>query len=211
MTQVFTRRNIGIVAVVAVAAAAVLFFSSGPSDWIRFIVNRDTHPLLFVLLMTLLPIFGFPISLFLVVAGIKFGIISAVGVTVLTIPVHLLASYFLANSLVRPYLERLLAKRGYRMPRIPREKTALYASVFVAVPGPPYALKNYLLALSGIPFCYFFFISWILELAICIPVVGIGRSLAEKNFELMALFGALIVAVYLLTRWLKGRFSREDK
>ena len=197
--------------VVAAAVVVLYFFLKGDAEqWVGFVVNKDTHWALFIGLMLILPIFAFPISAFLVLAGIKFGFAMGSLVTLLTIPIHLIVSFMLARSLLKPHLVRMLETKDYQLPRIPQNKTLLYASLFVMIPGPPYFLKNYLLALSEIPFGYYFAINWVIELAICIPVVGLGESVVEMNWKMMTLFAGLIAALYLTGRWLKGRLSEPN-
>lgn len=208
----FTRRiTLLVLFVVAAAVVVVYFFLRGDAEqWVGFVVNKDTHWTLFIGLMLVLPIFAFPISAFLVLAGIKFGFAMGSLVTLLAIPIHLIVSFMLARSLLKPYLVRMLQAKDYQLPRIPRDRTLVYASLFVMIPGPPYFLKNYLLALSEIPFGYYFAINWVIELAICIPVVGLGESVVEMNWKMMMLFAGLIAALYLAGRWLKGRLSEPN-
>jgi uncharacterized membrane protein YdjX (TVP38/TMEM64 family) len=202
-------RKIAFLTLAAAALAALLvclFLDGEASRWIAFVVNKDTHPVLFIALMTILPIFAFPISIFLILAGAKFGIALGALVTTCTMPVHLIASFLLANSFLRPYLEKIVEERGFAFPQFPKNRTFIYASLFVIIPGLPYVAKNYLLAMTGIRFRYYLGISWVLELVICIPVVGLGKSAAEMNLRLLALFTGIIVLGYLLSRWLKHRF-----
>jgi uncharacterized membrane protein YdjX (TVP38/TMEM64 family) len=189
----------------AVLAVIGLYLLLDPECGMDFVVDRETHWAVFVGLMAILPIFAFPISVFLVLSGIKFGFLAGSLVTVLVMPVHLIASFVLANSLLRPYLIQMLDKKNLRVPQIPKDRMLIYTSLFVIVPGPPYFLKNYLLAISGVPFRYYFGVNWVLELLICIPVVGLGESLMKTSWKLI-IFVVFIAALYLTGRWLKGKF-----
>jgi uncharacterized membrane protein YdjX (TVP38/TMEM64 family) len=194
------------------AAVAVLIFlmKDDPEKWVKFVVNKDTHWVLFLGLMAVLPVFGFPISVFLVLSAVKFGFTLGALATALIIPLHLAGSWLLAKTFLYPHLEDFLNSTGYQLPRFPNDRTLLFTSLFVLIPGPPYFLKNYLLALSGIKFRYYFSINWSMELAICIPMVGLGESLADMNFGLAGLFAAIIAAGYLVSLRLKKRFSKTD-
>lgn len=191
-----------------ILAGLVIGLLVDTEQWIAFFVDKETHWALFVGIMAVLPIFAFPISIFLILAGIKFGFAGGVLITTLTMPVHLIASFLLAKSLLHPYLVRILNKRDIQLPQIPRNKMLVYASLFVMIPGPPYFLKNYMLALAGIPFAYYLVINWAIELAICIPVVGLGKSIITMNWKLILLFAALIAALSLAGQWLKRRFGQ---
>jgi len=193
-------------------ALAVLIFlmKDNPEQWIKFVVNKDTHWVLFLVLMAVLPVFGFPISIFLILAAVKFGFALGVLATMVLIPLHLLGSWLLARTFLYPHLEDFMASTGYQLPRFPNDRTLLFTSLFVLIPGPPYFLKNYLLALSGIKFRYYFSINWSMELAVCIPVVGLGRSAVDMNFGLAGLFAAIIAVGYLVSLHLKKRFSKTE-
>ena len=77
------------------AAAVCLYTENRFTGWLAFLVNRDTHVVLFAALMSLLPIIGFPIIIFLVLAGVKFGLIERNFPVVLLLLVILSGGYFL--------------------------------------------------------------------------------------------------------------------
>ncbi len=200
------------VVIVTLTAGAVLYACVGrdPQQWVDFAVNRDTHWALFIGLMASLPIFGFPISVFLFLTAIKFGFGLGVLLTFLIIPIHLAASWGLGRTLLYPYIQDYLKSRGYQLLHIPSRRTLLFVSLFVIVPGPPYFLKNYILALSGIHFRYYFVISWSMETAICIPVLGLGESVADMNLWAAGLMAGLIAAGYFMGLRLKKRFFHTE-
>jgi len=197
---------------VVLAAGAVLFFfmKDDPQKWIDFVLNRNTHWALFIVLMAVLPVFGFPISVFLLLTAVKFGFILGMLLTTIMIPLHLMGSWALAKTFLYPYLEDFLKSRGYQMLHIPSNRTLFFTSLFIIIPGPPYFLKNYILALSGLKFSYYFVLSWTMELALCVPVLGLGKSLADMNFWVAGAFAALIVGGYVLSYRLKGRFINTE-
>ncbi|MDT8444479.1 MAG: hypothetical protein RQ722_09310, partial [Desulfuromonadales bacterium] len=65
----------------------------GPRDWLAFFMSQDTHPGLFIIMMIILPLFGFPISPFLILVGIKFGPYWAAIITCLIFTFHLGIAY----------------------------------------------------------------------------------------------------------------------
>ena len=121
--------------------------------WLGYMVNEKTHPVLFVALMALLPCIGFPIIIFLVLAGVKFGLVGGLLIAAITLPVHLLVAFFLGHSVLRPRLQTLLRKQNYTLPEIPQDRFVPFLLLFVGIPSLPYAVKNYLLALADIPSC----------------------------------------------------------
>ena len=177
------------------------------SGWIGFLINQKTHPLLFIALMAALPTVGFPISIFLVLVGVKFGISVGIAVAALILPIHMAASFLVANSVLHPRIEGILRKRGYRMPKVPENRVVLFTALFVVIPGLPYAMKNYLLALAKVPFLYYLGIGWPVHLAVTIPFIGLGGSTVEMNLSLAALFVGILVGLYFLLPRIKRRFQ----
>jgi uncharacterized membrane protein YdjX (TVP38/TMEM64 family) len=163
---------------------------------------------LFIALIAALPVFGVPFSPFLVLAGIKFGAIGGLLLLSVVMPAHLLISYALARFLhrrLRDFLERF----GYGIPNVPAERAAMFSFLWLAVPGMPYAIKNFALPLAGVPFRYCFWMNWAVQGAYGVAFVLLGRSAAEMNPAIFS--GALLLlgAAYALAKWLKSRFGDE--
>ena len=64
-------------------------------DFIAFLVEPGTHPGWFFGLLASLPMLGFPISVFCLLAGIKFGVLGGTVAIGLAMAVHLLVAYWL--------------------------------------------------------------------------------------------------------------------
>jgi len=192
------------------AGILLLVYLADRYDWAAAagrMINENTPVTVFLTLMALLPPLGFPMSPFLVVSGIKFGLIGGILVTTILYPLHLVLSYHLAKSVIRQRLEKMLGRWGYDIPRIPREKLILYSGIFAAVPVIPYAPKNYLLAMTGLPFSYYFFICWPIHTALGLPFIFLGRSAAGLDFRLALLAVVLMAGAYAVGMWLKKRYD----
>lgn len=116
------------------------------------------NPILAVLLMALLPLAGFSIGVVYVVAGMKFGLWGGGLVIVGVTAVHLVATHWIARSFLRGPIERFLKRRNHKMPEAPAGTEQSLAAMVALVPGPPYFLRNYGLALSGIPLRKYFWV-----------------------------------------------------
>jgi uncharacterized membrane protein YdjX (TVP38/TMEM64 family) len=212
--MMFLSRNsvIGIVALATILlVGASYFYFSGCldlSNWIGFILNQDTHPLLFIGLMLLLPMMGFPISVFLVLAGLKFGIVIGMIITALMIPLHLVVAYLVAGSWLRTHLVAYLDKKNRRLPQVPASRVMLFTFVFMVVPSLPYAVKNYILPLSGVPLRHHLTVGWAGQLTICIPFIGLGGSMAQANYTITLVCVVIIVAGYIGIKAIKRRLGR---
>jgi uncharacterized membrane protein YdjX (TVP38/TMEM64 family) len=64
-------------------------------------------------------------------------------------------------------MERFLERRHLHVPQIPRDEHALIALIIALVPGLPYVLRNYILALAGVRMRVGF--------AVCLPIY-VARS-----------------------------------
>jgi len=169
--------------------------------------SEETSPTAFIVLMTALPIAGFPISLFLVAAGLKFGLLGGLAVSAAVMPVHLLSAYLLAARLLHGPTRRLAVKIGYEIPRIPDDKAATFTFVFFAIPGIPYALKNLLLPLGGVSFRLYFITGWIVQWVMGIPFMGVGDSMARMNPYVLGAFVGVLIIGYLVIRWFRARYG----
>jgi len=189
------------------AGALYVMWKYGTSSWLDSLLNEKIDPFLFVALMAVLPSVGFPISVFLVIAGAKFGLAGGLFVSALTIPIHLSISYFIGNSMFREGLQKYLSKKDYQLPEVPQDKMVPWALVFVVIPSIPYAVKNYLLALADLPLLYYFAINWPVNFVLSIPFLGLGESAARMNLWLFFLFIVLLLLGYALALWLKKRYG----
>jgi uncharacterized membrane protein YdjX (TVP38/TMEM64 family) len=180
---------------IAVAALLLLGVDNGPVSslvpWVASLLRSELHPLFFVLLMIALPLAGFPISIFLVLAGVRFGPGWGVVLTFFVLPLHITTGYLVTRTFLRNPLLRFLSQRGYEPPILYRRQASPGIVGFLLMPGPPYILKTYLLALTGLPFKTFLLTNWATESLLTLPIVAMGGAAAQKNWYL---FGALLVA-----------------
>lgn len=112
-----------------------------PANWAQFFVDRQIRPGLFIVLMLLLPLAGFPISAFLLAVGIKFGPYEGFAITSVIIGVHLIVTFLLTHSLLRPYLLKMMAQTRYELPQIHTHRQLVFAMIFMAIPALPYTVK----------------------------------------------------------------------
>jgi uncharacterized membrane protein YdjX (TVP38/TMEM64 family) len=132
------------------------------TDWI------DTlNPLAVLPLMAVLPIAGFPISVVYLVAGAKFGPLWGGVVVAAVTTVHLLGTYLIARSFLRGPLQRFIERRHAHLPHIPEDEQAAVCVIAALVPGLPYVMRNYLLALADVRLRYY--------VGVCLPIY-VARS-----------------------------------
>lgn len=177
--------------------------------FVSYAVDEQTHPLLFISMYVLLPMIGFPVSVFLVLLGVKFGGWLGVLIMFAGIPIHLLAALLVAQSFLRRWLRRLFERMDYRLPQVPGNRQAWFGFVFMAVPGLSYTLKNYILALSGISRRIFFLCGFFVQGIMGIPLVVAGDAAAKKSLALLAGLVILVVLLYAIFHRIRKRENIE--
>jgi len=185
---------------IACALVALLAWKTDPVRWVQVLINRETNPILFIGLMTLLPVVGFPMTVFLILVGLKFGTMWGMLITALTMPVHMALSYILARTLFREFLQQLLRKRGYSLPEITSRRALTGVFIFLFLPGLSYALKNYLLAITDIRLRHYLAVNFCAQGVVTLPVAGLGGAAAASNPMAIAIFVA-VIAMIALGRW----------
>lgn len=212
-----TRRRVGMVLlggllVAALSAALWVFWNHEEIlEW-----KSEAEPFPFFVLMAVLPALGFPITPLFVLAGAVFG--AAVGLigSLLALAANLLLCHWIANSALRPHLQRLLARTRYRLPSFNADRRgALQFTLLVRLtPGVPLFLKNYLIGLSDIGLRLHLGISILLTGAYGVGFVLLGESMLEHDL-LEAIAAAVVlvlvsVAVVLLRRYLRRPSTRPQ-
>ncbi|HRE83520.1 MAG TPA: hypothetical protein PLN52_20920, partial [Opitutaceae bacterium] len=138
------------IAVIVLAAIAVEMFTTIDLREIPQLMGR-LNPVSLLLLTSTLPIFGFPISVVYLVLGARFGpyvgFAAVAGITT----VHLLGTYLIAKSFLRAPVIRWLTRRKHQIPEVPQGEGAAIVVVAILMPVLPYFIRNYILALAGIP------------------------------------------------------------
>ena len=167
--------------------------------------RQETGPLPFFSAMAILPAVGVPLTPFLILAGAVFGTRSALIGTAIAVGLNLTLCYFAARSL-RPLLGNLLRRFSYDLPDFKeRGSSAVRFTLAVkAAPGVPTFIKNYGLALAGVPFPLYFGLSMAMTAIYAVLLIFIGESLLEHRPD-QALIVAGLLAIGGAAWWLRRR------
>ncbi len=154
--------------VLLVIAAVVAIRLSDQVDWKALSQSMaEFNPVVAVLLMAVLPLTGFPISVVYLAIGARFGPLAGFPIVVGITAFHLGATYWITRSFLRKPLDRLIARKGYHLPEIRPGEHAGVGLLATLIPGLPYFVRNYLLALTDIPLRVIF--------CVCLPAY-VARS-----------------------------------
>ena len=178
---------------------------TGTWQWLTGLIQEKTHPALLLVTFLVLPVVGFPISVFLILLGIRFGPGYGLLIMWTGMGTHLLITFILSRSYIRPWLFLLADKWAFTVPRLPENRQILVSLLFMAVPGLPYTLKNYLLALAGVPFVTYFTVSWIANGLMGTPFVVLQRRLSQVGDRSS---GGFFIRDYLNVLYRKTRVKK---
>jgi len=175
----------------------------------------ELHPVLFLLAMSLLPVAGFPISAFYFYAGVAYGWSTGIPLCLAALAVNMTLSYLVAKTLLREPLVELLRRRGHQLPQV-RTSTNQFRTTFLirTVPGPPFPVQNYLLALAGIPFAIYLPVSLAAQ-GVIGSVVVVSSGLLTIHLEpwqvitgaLVFFMGAGLIGSFFFKRREKGQIA----
>lgn len=170
----------------------------------------DTHPVFLVSSGFLLILFGLPISFFYVLSVAVYGTHKALMINTAMLALHLSLSYFMAVSVLKSFLERLLRKKGHHLKQIPPRMQSRVTILLRAFPVLSVSLQNVLLALGGVPFKKYFWISWPFQSIWMVAIVLSSGSILEGNMGFGLAGLALLLTLGILTQSLKGKFGKQD-
>lgn len=202
---------LAVLVLTVLAVAAYAFINHEPLTVLKNYLESRVHPLLFILLMAVLPIFGVPISLFLVLVGMRFGITAGIVLSAVTMLFHLSATYYLVHSFLRVWITGMLQRFSIPVPELQIMSNKRYAFVFMLVPGLPYVVKNNLLALTGLPLVPYLLIGWLSQFLTGVAFVIFGGAVIEMNYSILALALVLILAGFLLQRFIRNNLPPSVK
>jgi uncharacterized membrane protein YdjX (TVP38/TMEM64 family) len=170
----------------------------GFADCRAFLENKDTHAAVFIVMMSVLPIIGFPIYIFLILVGAKFGLILGLFWTAATMALHLSVTFLIAHSILGPLVKKVLRRFDFQTDNFSQKQRLITFVLFTAIPGPPYAVKNYTLSFSGISFIEYLLLSWTIHLVMAVPLIAFGHYSVEIDIVMTLAFLAILVTGYFI-------------
>ena len=205
-----TRKQVVIPLVLLMLLVVIFFILQHPDpiqnmhDYLQFHVS----PHVFLLLMMVLPIVGAPLSVFLLLVGMKFGIAGGIFFTAVLMAIHMVCTYYIIHSFLRGWIINLLTVLNLPFPAQRLNPSRWQLFLFTLVPGLPYTVKNNLLALSGIPFRTYLLINWTSQFFLSIPRVLAGTAIIELDPLIIAVAIFLLFIVFVLQRYAKQKYKK---
>ncbi len=168
--------------------------------------GKGIHAVWFVALFLIVPLAGFPVSICMVIAGIRFGFVGGMAVTAVAVFFHNFAAYRLTHGLFRTRFRNFLERSGYAIPPIQTRHHIKFTAFFAALHGPPYAAKLYLLALTDVPFSSYFWVGATVYTLFGAISVGIGSAVTTLDLKWISIIVGCLVILPLVSYVLRKRF-----
>jgi uncharacterized membrane protein YdjX (TVP38/TMEM64 family) len=202
-----------LVLVLLLAGVVALFYFTELS-WrdVPALLQRVSRPWSLVIMATL-PLVGFPISAVYLGAGAIFGpwlgLLVVIGVTA----VHLGVMQLLSNTILRKPIERLRDRWHHHIPDVPPHEHATVAAMLVVAPGPPYFIRNCLLAFVRLPLRILFGVAlpiYVVRSCATIFLGDLGNDPSKTALAvLVGIYLLKLVATVLLFRRFKHSLDRR--
>ena len=202
---------IGGLLVILLIACAYLFYSLDVSGMLKSYLESHIHPAVFIALMAILPVLGAPIVVFLVLVGMKFGIVAGILLSAVLMFFHLAVTYYLVHSFLRDWISRLLRRFNVSVPIMGVDYGTWHAVIFAIVPGVPYAVKNNLMALAGVPFVPYMVINWTIHYGMGIPYIVLGSAAIEMDLAILGIGVVLLLVGWFLLHCVRKKFLSKSE
>jgi uncharacterized membrane protein YdjX (TVP38/TMEM64 family) len=206
------RWLIGGLAALALGGAA-FWLITADFDWqaIPRAMDRLNAPTI-LLLSAVLPLAGLPISMVYLLIGVRFGPAVGLGIVAAMTALHLLGTHWIARSFLRRPLLLLIARHKHRVPEVPPGENVAVSLMAMLAPAIPYFVRNYVLALSGIPIRVYFWVALpihVLRSYVALFLGGIGSSSSQHGLVFLAIFYSTKLTIFACVAWwLRRRHKR---
>jgi uncharacterized membrane protein YdjX (TVP38/TMEM64 family) len=156
-------------------------------------------PTAFFLGLAVLPAFGVPALPFMVTAasafGARLGMPGVLACAFAAMAANMALSYWLARFALRPWLTRLVARLGHRLPEVPPGDTTALIVLLRVTPGVPFFAQNYLLGLADVPPGKYLAVSCAAAWPITAAWIYFGEALQKGRGKYILLAVLLLVAL----------------
>ena len=156
-------------------------------------------------LLAVLPLFGFPVNVLHVTAGLRFGFALGMTLVALSILFQLVASYAIVHLWHDTFARHLAGVRK----RIPRAAHGTVCLFTLLLPGVPYFIQNYTLALIGVPFRIYISRCLPLHILRAVLTVGLGQQAGKFTRGGLAALATYWVLVLCASWWAYRRLRRQ--
>lgn len=174
---------------------------------------RGAGPVAFFTAMALLPAVGAPMSFFSLTAGSAFGtqlgMPMVIALALAALVVNMALSYFLASRALRPLLEALLVRLGYKLPQVESGDATDLVVLLRVTPGVPFPVQNYLLGLARVPFQKYLIISTVIAGSLNSAFILFGDALLHGKGKVALISLLLLLALTAATHLARKHYGQK--
>ncbi len=176
---------------------------------------RGAGPVAFFTAMAVLPACGAPALTFVLPAvpvfGPQLGTANAVLLGLAALTVNYCLAYALARGALRPLLQRVVTRLGYRLPEVDTGDATDLVILLRVTPGVPFVVQNYLAGLSRLPFGRYFVVSALIVWPINTAFLLFGDALLHGKGKVALLSLCAIVALTTALHLVRRHYERRRK
>jgi uncharacterized membrane protein YdjX (TVP38/TMEM64 family) len=157
------------------------------------------------ILITVLPLLGFPVSILHAVAGVRFGLGMGFLVVSLSIFLQLLAAHGIVR-LAPDFFARKLNALRRRLPNASHRPLTIFTML---LPGAPYSAQIYVLPLVGVPLATY--MAWSLPINVARSIAGVAFGEYSDQFTPLSILGFTLygVAILVTSAWSFQRLRKN--
>lgn len=174
---------------------------------------RSAGPVTFFVAMALLPACGVPMLVFSLsvvsLFGERFGTVPVVLVALVAQTVNMVLTYGLARRGLRPLLEKLVTRLGYRLPQVEAGDATDLVAILRLTPGIPFFAQNYLAGLAEVPFGKYLVVSCILTWPVNTAFMLFGDALLHGRGKVALITFSLLLALTAVTHLVRRHYNRK--
>jgi uncharacterized membrane protein YdjX (TVP38/TMEM64 family) len=174
---------------------------------------RNAGPVAFFTGMAVLPAVGVPLSAFSLTAGSVFGVSLGMGpviaLSLAAITVNMVLTHVLARRALRPLLEKLFTRLGYRLPQAGAEDAFDLIVLFRVTPGVPFPVQNYLLGLAEVPLGQYLLVSCLISWPINTAFILFGDAMLHGKGRVALISLGLILALMAATQLVRKHYGKK--
>lgn len=167
------------------------------------------HPFFIILLITILPLFGFPISPLYIASGVIYGILLGLLLSFIGSALNIAIGYWIAKSLFRKPFLRLMSKKKYGDLTIGKNDQNGVIFLVRILPGIPIWAQNYLLGLLKVSFKNYFLISLPIQMIWCILFVITSGAIYQNNISLAIIMALSFFTTYIIIKKFRKKFKKK--
>jgi uncharacterized membrane protein YdjX (TVP38/TMEM64 family) len=177
------------------------------------VLIRSAGPVAFFVAMALLPACGVPMLIFsLSVVSLfeaRWGTVPVLLLALAALTANMALTYALARRGLRPLLEKLVTRLGYRLPQVEAGDATDLVAILRLTPGIPFFVQNYLAGLAEVPFGKYLLVSCILTWPVNVAFMLFGDALIHGKGKVALIALSLLLALTAGTHLVRRHYSRK--